>query len=251
VGGWECEFEEDGALITAVTWSGGEVSSREFQEFELHAQAPDSPGDYAFNAVQTCKDGSEVERTGARTPESRNRRRRRGRGPLRRRRGEHHGGRPAGRNLPTTRGSRRPAKDGRPGIAAAWMGGILAFPTLLLGSLRKAQAETRSELLDRSIPRFSRVATLAVAVLAVTGFYAGLQHVPDLTALLETNYGRALILKIFLVLMMLAIGAVNLVDRNRNDSFDTMVGFELAFAAAVFVATGFLTTLTPADAGMP
>ena len=43
---------------------GGEILPREFQEFMLQAQAPDSPGEYTFGATQTYEDGSEVEWTG-------------------------------------------------------------------------------------------------------------------------------------------------------------------------------------------
>jgi copper transport protein len=135
--------------------------------------------------------------------------------------------------------------------AAVWTGGVLAFPVLLLGPLKKATAETRSVLLRGSVPRFSRMATLAVVLLVVTGAYAGLQHIPSLQSLGATPYGRALILKVFFVSVMLAIGAMNLLDRGRNESFGNLVGFELALGAAVFVATGFLTTLAPADAMMP
>jgi hypothetical protein len=42
VPGWDSSFEEDGGLITAVTWSGGEFRPREFQQFLVQAQAPKS-----------------------------------------------------------------------------------------------------------------------------------------------------------------------------------------------------------------
>jgi uncharacterized protein YcnI len=42
VPGWNYSFEEDGGLITAVTWSGGEIHPREFQQFLVQAQAPRS-----------------------------------------------------------------------------------------------------------------------------------------------------------------------------------------------------------------
>jgi uncharacterized protein YcnI len=64
VPGWDYEFEEDGGLITSVTWSGGEIGPREFQQFLLSAQAPEEPGEYAWQAFQTYEDGSVVEWTG-------------------------------------------------------------------------------------------------------------------------------------------------------------------------------------------
>src|SRR5215212_3103990 len=65
VPGWEHTFEEDGGVVTAVTFSGGEIRSREFQQFLVQAQAPEEPGEYPWKAFQTYKDGSVVEWTGA------------------------------------------------------------------------------------------------------------------------------------------------------------------------------------------
>ena len=62
--GWEYSFEEDGGVITAVTWSGGEIGPREFQQFLVQAQAPEKPGDYSWRAFQTYGDGNVVEWTG-------------------------------------------------------------------------------------------------------------------------------------------------------------------------------------------
>jgi uncharacterized protein YcnI len=64
VPGWDYSFEEDGGLITAITWSGGEIKPNEFQQFLLQAQAPEEPGDYPWKAFQTYQDGSVVEWTG-------------------------------------------------------------------------------------------------------------------------------------------------------------------------------------------
>ena len=68
VPGWEYSFEEDGGIVTAVTFSGGEIRPREFQQFLVQAQAPEEPGEYPWKAIQTYEDGSVVEWVGA--PES-------------------------------------------------------------------------------------------------------------------------------------------------------------------------------------
>lgn len=65
VPGWEHAFEEDGGIVTAVTFSGGEIGPREFQQFLVQAQAPEEPGEYPWGAIQTYDDGSVVEWTGA------------------------------------------------------------------------------------------------------------------------------------------------------------------------------------------
>src|SRR3712207_2387595 len=64
VPGWEHAFEEDGGVVTAVAWSGGEIGPREFQQFLVQAQAPEEPGRYPWKAIQTNGDGSVVEWTG-------------------------------------------------------------------------------------------------------------------------------------------------------------------------------------------
>jgi uncharacterized protein YcnI len=64
VPGWEHTFEEDGGVVRAVTFSGGEIRPREFQQFLVQAQAPEEPGEYPWKAFQTYEDGSVVEWTG-------------------------------------------------------------------------------------------------------------------------------------------------------------------------------------------
>jgi uncharacterized protein YcnI len=64
VPGWEHTFQEDGGVVRAVTFSGGEIRPREFQQFLLQAQAPEEPGEYPWKAIQTYKDGSVVEWVG-------------------------------------------------------------------------------------------------------------------------------------------------------------------------------------------
>lgn len=128
--------------------------------------------------------------------------------------------------------------------ASLWMGGLLAFPMLLLGPLRRMPADSRNKLLTRSVRRFTKVATVAVLTLLITGTYAILLHLPSFSALIGTEYGRALIMKLGLVAFVLPAGALNLIDRGQGP-FGRMVGAELLLALGLFVATGFLTTLPP------
>ena len=64
VPGWEAEFEEEGGVVRAITWSGGEIQPREFQEFPMQARTPPETGEYSWSAFQTYEDGSVVEWTG-------------------------------------------------------------------------------------------------------------------------------------------------------------------------------------------
>jgi copper transport protein len=130
--------------------------------------------------------------------------------------------------------------------ASLWMGGVLGFPILLMGPLRAMQAETRAKLLRRTVPRFSKIAVMAVMSLILTGLIAALLHVPNLSALIDTPYGRALSMKLGLLIFLLALGVQNLRLQGR-EPFGRLVSFELVLAIGIFVATGFLTSLPPAD----
>lgn len=130
--------------------------------------------------------------------------------------------------------------------AAFWMGGLLAFPMLLLGPLRALGLEERADLRRRTVRRFSRVATGAVAAILLTGLYSTLQYVSGPPALVGTPYGRALIMKLGMTALLLATGGINLVDKG-DGPLGRMVGLELALAAGIFVAAGFLTSLPPAN----
>jgi putative copper export protein len=132
--------------------------------------------------------------------------------------------------------------------AAIWMGGLLGFVIALFsGPLGALAADRQAKLRERSVRRFSNVATTAVVVLASTGLYAILLHVPSLQALITTPYGRALLVKLGLLTFVLAIGAANFLLRGRGP-FGRLVCVELLLALGLFIATGFLTSLPPASA---
>ena len=131
--------------------------------------------------------------------------------------------------------------------AAVWMGGLLGFGVALCsGAFRSLAPDSQTKLRERSVRRFSAVATFAVVVLACTGLYAAVLHVPNPQALLATPYGRALIAKLVVLSLLLAVGASNLLLRGRGP-FGRLVVVELLLALGLFVATGFLTSLPPAS----
>jgi methionine-rich copper-binding protein CopC len=73
--------------------------------------------------------------------------------------------------------------------AAVWMGGLLGFAVaLFFGPVRGLPPDRQAKVRERSVRRFSTVATIAVAVLACTGLYAAVLHVPSLQALVDTPY---------------------------------------------------------------
>jgi uncharacterized protein YcnI len=67
--GWDYEFEEDAGEIRAITWSGGEIAPREFQEFTIQTRTPGETGEFVWNAYQTYEGGEVVEWTGSQDSE--------------------------------------------------------------------------------------------------------------------------------------------------------------------------------------
>ncbi|MEO5951709.1 MAG: CopD family protein, partial [Chloroflexia bacterium] len=96
--------------------------------------------------------------------------------------------------------------------ASLWAGGLL-YMTLVLFPTFKAASYTpdeRKAFLAKAIPRFSRLAILGVVVLAITGTYSTILHSADLGVILSTGYGWVLALKVVAFLMLVGIGAINL-----------------------------------------
>jgi copper transport protein len=125
-----------------------------------------------------------------------------------------------------------------------WMGGLGA----LLVALRGAPAVDKAS----AARRFSAVALIAVVVVAGTGVLRAVDEVGSWAALLSTRFGLLVLLKAGLLLVLVALGAVN-----RYRSIPAAVrtlrglrrvgGTELAVAAVVLGVTGVLTGLAPAS----
>jgi copper transport protein len=84
---------------------------------------------------------------------------------------------------------------------SAWVGGLVVLATAALRRTPPAD-------LPALMPRWSRYAEVAVLVLVITGTFAGWRQVRELGALTDTAYGRLLLIKVGLVVVMLALGAV-------------------------------------------
>ncbi|MBI4233432.1 MAG: copper resistance protein CopC/CopD [Chloroflexi bacterium] len=94
--------------------------------------------------------------------------------------------------------------------AALWLGGLFHLVLALFPALWGAQQEARGALLRALVPRFSALAVPCVAVLILTGLYSWWVQVGVLLPALDTAYGQALLAKLLLIPLMLALGALNL-----------------------------------------
>src|SRR2546426_1682192 len=139
-----------------------------------------------------------------------------------------------------------------------WVGGLLPLWLVLRGVSNKERRVVAGIL----VPRFSRMAAIAVAVRAVTGVYSAPVHVPSLPALTVTTYGRTLLIKLLLVLPAVALGAYNrFVLRPRIEGQRPEDGaphrllrslsVEITLGATILLVVAVLTITPPAAATMP
>jgi copper transport protein len=136
--------------------------------------------------------------------------------------------------------------------ASVWVGGLLFVVAALLFAGRD-----RWPLAASSVPRFSNMAVVSVAVLIVAGATNGYLQVRAWRGLWETEYGVLLLIKIGLLLPLLALGAYNnryAVPRLRAQiasvfeqrRFLRFAGAELVIMAAIIGVTAGLVNAPPA-----
>jgi copper transport protein len=100
--------------------------------------------------------------------------------------------------------------------AAVWGGGVLLLAATLIPALRGIVEEERWPVLRAALVRFSFVGLATWGILLLTGLYAAWLQVGTLDALRETSYGRTLILKGVLLLLVLPLAAFHLVLGQRG-----------------------------------
>jgi copper transport protein len=146
--------------------------------------------------------------------------------------------------------------------ASIWVGGLTHF-VAGMAAVRRLPEPARTRLTAVLIPRFSRIALLSVAGLALSGLVAGVLRIGAWSDLIATGYGGALLAKVILAAVMISLGAVNLLvmtpGMRRGGSqpggapgmvafFRTMIRGEVALGILAFAATGILTSLPPTRA---
>ena len=144
---------------------------------------------------------------------------------------------------------------------AIWIGGLVFLAAVVL--LVDGGEDDNKAMLSKLVARFSRIARICVLALLVTGVYAALLHIPTWRALVSTDYGRVLLIKLILVAVILLIAAVNwrralpaLTDFSRQVEifhkwtrrFRTLVSAEAFLGIAVLASVALLTSLPPAVA---
>ncbi len=137
---------------------------------------------------------------------------------------------------------------------ATWFAGIVLLAAILPEVWRGRSEEEQLRVLAPATIRFSSVALVSIAVVAITGTFNSFLHMGALEDLWTTAYGRFLALKILLFLVILGLGAGNLFVVRRRLRKDVRsaprsllrraIAAELAIALALFAASGVLTGLS-------
>jgi copper transport protein len=92
---------------------------------------------------------------------------------------------------------------------AAWLGGIAVLVLALRAATARLEAGDRTRLLAAVVARFSTLAGVTIAVLLASGIVQGLVEVRTFDNLIDTAFGRAVLVKVVLFTAIVALGAVN------------------------------------------
>jgi copper resistance protein D len=144
-------------------------------------------------------------------------------------------------------------------VAAAAWGGALVPLALLLGATRCDPVETSVVIAREAVLRFSPLGIASVGTLVVTGAVNTWVLAGSVPALVGTDYGQLLVVKVALFLVMLSFGATNrlwltprlvhapsaaaVVQAQRQIERNSLI--EAALATIIIVIVGLLGTLPP------
>jgi putative copper resistance protein D len=146
--------------------------------------------------------------------------------------------------------------------AAIWIGGLISL-VLLFAVTRRDRTDASMSFARDATQAFSSMGIAIVAVIFATGIVNTWILVGSWHALIATGYGRLLMLKIALFIVMLLFAAANRFwltprlalpssapqfDPHRQLARNSMIEFVLALA--IFAIVGLLGTLHPASHGL-
>jgi copper transport protein len=93
---------------------------------------------------------------------------------------------------------------------SVWTGGLVALLFVVPAATRRLEPPERTRLLAALLLRFSPLALACVVALAVTGVLQALIDMGwSLSALTDTPFGRAVLIKVALLIALVGLGAVN------------------------------------------
>ncbi|MFD0678514.1 MULTISPECIES: copper resistance CopC/CopD family protein [unclassified Paenibacillus] len=128
--------------------------------------------------------------------------------------------------------------------AAIWMGGLL----MLLVLWRRSKEDAKVFFL-----RFSSAALASMALLIVSGVFIVLIFLPDIAYLVETQWGKMLLVKSALVLLVMLTGlTLRILYRKRTiEKVSYLLRIDAVLALLIACIVGIFTYLTPLPANAP
>ena len=146
---------------------------------------------------------------------------------------------------------------------ALWLGCLVQLP-FLLRSRAMPPGEARLCFQAGALRRFSTLAAGCVSVILLTGVFNALVQIPSGSALLATDYGRTLLIKLGFIVPLLGLGLLNAawvsrrferqaltsagVSTRDSERFLRRAVAESIAGALVLAATAVLVVLVPATA---
>ncbi|MEJ6513123.1 MAG: copper resistance protein CopC [Acidimicrobiia bacterium] len=123
-----------------------------------------------------------------------------------------------------------------------WVG-----PLLIIVYDRNMWLATDESTSAPSLRWFSRTAGFAVPVIVVTGVIQAWLILDGFGQILESRYGRTLIVKVCLVVVLIALGAVSRVamQRKQSGSLRQSMGIEVLFGLIILALTSTLVAMPP------
>jgi copper transport protein len=146
---------------------------------------------------------------------------------------------------------------------SAWLGGVAVLVLVLRAATARLEGGERTRLLAAIVARFSTLAGVAIAVLLASGIVQGLVEVRTVPNLVDTAFGRAVLVKIVLFAGIVGLGWINrrrLVPALRRVASDgeppghtglllrRTLRAELLLGVAALAATGALAGYAPSVA---
>jgi uncharacterized membrane protein len=92
--------------------------------------------------------------------------------------------------------------------AGVWAGGLAILAICVIPMMR-THSDARARILGSALRAFGPMAAIAAIVLVATGIYAAGLHIPDLSFVAATVYGGVVAAKLVLVIVALALAAIN------------------------------------------
>ena len=137
-----------------------------------------------------------------------------------------------------------------------WLGGLVPLAALVFRAMRSASGPEFA-VMRTALQQFSRMGYVAVALVALTGIVNTAMLVGSVHGLTGTAYGRLLLMKIALFLLLVGLAAINRfvlvprIARGRKPMTATTaliwtIGIEQALGLAIIAVVSILGTWPPA-----